>query len=166
MSITRENVENAFQELGLTVETDGSHYLHTTEGRHAPILSSILTIDEDNTAATIITALSERIATEKRTAICELLNLVHGQSLWNVRFHLDETGRVFSIGKLMTWGRPFNGVQFGDVFFTQLVTADRLYPCIIAINEEGLTALDAFERFFLKPATPEDDDNNDSGTDQ
>lgn len=152
MAITRENIETAFKELGITVESDGKHFLHSTSGRHAPLIHSILTIDEDGMGATLTTTLSERIASEKRSAIYELLNLVHGQSLWNVRFHLDDTGRVFSIGKVHLWGRPFNGVQFGDIFFSLLVTTDRLYPCIIGVNEEGLRADEAFERFFMKPA--------------
>ena len=78
----------------------------------------------------------------------ELLNLVHGQSLWNVRFHLDETGRVFSVGKHMLWGKPFNSIQFGDIFFSLLVSTDRLWPCLQAICEEGKPAAEAFERFF------------------
>jgi hypothetical protein len=165
MAITRENVETAFKELGITVESDGKHFLHSTAGRHAPLIHSILTIDEDGTSATFTTTLSERIASEKRPVVYELLNLVHGQSLWNVRFHLDDTGRVFSIGKVQLWGRPFNGVQFGDIFFSLLVTTDRLFPCIIAVNEEGLSAEDAFERFFMKPAQSSSESAEDEGSD-
>lgn len=166
MGLTRESLETVFKDLGLTVESDGNQYLHTTEGRHAPLISTILTVDEDLSGGTVITALSERVASQKRAAVYELLNMVHGQNLWNVRFHLDETGRVFSIGKILLWGLPLNSVQFGDVFFTLLVTTDRLYPCIIAINEEGMSAEDAFERFFLKPAPKEDADPSSQTPDQ
>jgi hypothetical protein len=150
MSVTRENVEAAFKDLGLVVETDGEHYLYSTKGRYAPLINSILTLDTDNAGATLTTILSEKIAPEKRGDVIELLNLVHGQSLWNVRFHLDETGRVFAIGKHLSWGRPFNTVQFGDIFFTSLVTTDRLFPCLTAITEENLTGVQAFERFFIQ----------------
>jgi hypothetical protein len=150
MSVTRENVEAAFKDLGVIVETDGQHYLYTTEGRYAPLINSILTIDSDNTGATLTTVLSEMIPPEKKADVVELLNLVHGQSLWNVRFHLDETGRVYAIGKHLSWGKPFNTVQFGDIFFTSLVTTDRLFPCLTAITKENLTGTQAFERFFIQ----------------
>ena len=151
MSISPERMTEALQELGLTVETDGENFIHTTGGRFAPVISTIITIDEDGSAATLMTALSEIIDPQYRAKVCELLNLVHGQSLWNVRFHLDETGRVLSIGKHLMWGKPFNGVQFGDIFFSLLVTTDRLYPCLIGVTKDGLTVEEAFERFFLNP---------------
>jgi len=158
MPITPRDIEDTLKELGLAVESDGKHYVYSSKGRHAPRLDAIITVDEDASGATLIVALPGRIATEKHTAICELLNAVHGQSLWNVRFHLDDTGRVFSAGKVMLWGRPFNGVQFGDVFFSLLVSTDRLYPCVVAVNEEGMPASAAFERFFLKAVEAEGSD--------
>jgi hypothetical protein len=155
--ITASKMDEALKEMGLTVQTDGKHWIHTTEGRYAPLLSTIITLDEDGSAATIVIALKEVIPVEKRANVYELLNYVHGQSLWNVRFHLDETGKVFSIGRVMAWGKPFNPAQLGDVFFSLLVTTDRLYPCLVSVNEENMSAADAFERFFLKKESQESD---------
>lgn len=149
MSLSSETLQEALKELGLVVEVSGHHLVHSTRGRYAPVLHTIMTIDEDGDGATLMTSLEETIPSEKRTVVCELLNLVHGQNLWNVRFHLDETGRVFSIGKLMLWGKPFNPVQLGDIFYTSLVTADRLHPCLVAVNEQANSAEQAFESFFM-----------------
>lgn len=134
--------------MGLTVDQDGNDYIHSTEGNFAPILQTVVTVDEDNQGATLLTALQDAIPEEHRAEVCQLLNLVHGQSLWNVRFHLDESGRVFSVGKHLCWGKPFNPTQFGDIFFSLLVTTDRLFPSLIAIVEGGEDATQAFERFF------------------
>lgn len=158
MSLSLNQIETTLKEMGLHIEAEGRSLVHATKGRHAPVINSVVTIDEDGEAATILSALGEKIAPEKRADVCELLNLVHGQSLWNVRFHLDETGQVFSVGKVMAWGKPFNPIQLGDIFFSLLVTTDRLHPCIIAVNEEGKSASDAFELFFL--SSPEEGDNN------
>lgn len=159
MVMTLRMLETALIELGLKVDVEGKSIIHATKGRFAPAIHSVVTIDEDEAGCTVLAALSEVIAPEKRVAVCELLNLVHGQSLWNVRFHLDETGQVFSAGKVLLWGKPFNPNQLGDVFFSQLVTTDRLHPCLIAVNEEGKTPEEAFELFFLTPpsSNPGDD---------
>jgi hypothetical protein len=151
MAITPDTIKAAFTELGLTFEQDGDDYVHTTAGNHAPVLHSVATLDEDGNGVTLLTALVDTVPAERRAAVFELLNLVHGQSLWNVRFHLDENGRVFSVGKHMLWGRPFNSVQFGDIFFSLLVSTDRLYPCLHAIATEGKTPVEAFGMFFSTP---------------
>ena len=148
MAIGNETLENVFKELGLTVQREGADYIHATQGDHAPVLHSVCTPDEDGSGVTVLTALTESVPADKRKEVYELLNLVHGQSLWNVRFHLDENGKVFSVGKHLLWGKPFNPVQFGDIFFSLLVTTDRLYPCLNAVLTEGKTAQEAFERFF------------------
>jgi len=150
MTISRQTLEETFKEMGLTVEIDGNDFVHATPGNYAPVLQSVVTLDEDGSGLTMMTAMTGETDPTKRSAVYELLNLIHGQSLWNVRFHLDESGRVFSVGKHLLWGRPFNSVQFGDIFFSLLVTTDRLYPCLTAINEEGLSGKEAFERFFTK----------------
>lgn len=146
-----ETIETALKDLGLPFETDGSDYTHTTQGNFAPLIHSVVTLEEDGSGVTFLTALPVEIPEPKRATVCELLNLVHGQSLWNVRFHLDESGRVFSAGKHLLWGKPFNGVQFGDIFFSLLVTTDRLYPCLTCVLEENATAAEAFEKFFNAP---------------
>ncbi len=153
MAISAEVLENTFKEMGLTIQRDGNDFVHSTAGNHAPILHSVVTIDEDDSGATIITALMGTSSPEKRAEVCQLLNLVHGQSLWNVRFHLDESGRVFSSGRHLLWGKPFNAIQFGDIFFSLLITTDRLYPCLEAIERGGKTAVEAFELFFAHEAT-------------
>ena len=154
MAITRELLEQTFKEMGLGFETDGKEFVHATPGNYAPVLQSVVSMDEDKMGLTMMTALTGEIAEAKRPVVCELLNLVHGQNLWNVRFHLDESGRVFSVGKHLLWGKPFNSVQFGDIFFTLLVTTDRLYPCLHAITDDGMSAKDAFERFFGSQNAP------------
>lgn len=151
----REQIEKAFQEMEIPVATDGTHFVHTTEGRYAPKLNTVVSVDEDGMGATIMTALEEAVPTVRRSAVYELLNLVHGQGLWNVRFHLDENGRVFSIGKFSLWGKPFNATQFGDIFFTLLVTTDRIHPPLKAILAGDKPVDEAFELFFLKNAAPE-----------
>lgn len=151
MAISSQTMLATFKEMGLEVVHEGNDYVHTAAGNHAPVLHSVTTIDEDGNGATLITALSTSIPEERRTAVCELLNLVHGQSLWNVRFHLDDAGRVFSVGKHMTWGKPFNPVQFGDIFFSLLVSTDRLHVCLEAVTA-GKSATEAFEQFFGTPA--------------
>lgn len=151
MVLTLQMMETALKEMGLEVDIEGKSLIHATKGRFAPSIHSVVTVDEDEGGASLLAALDEVIAPEKRTAVCELLNMIHGQSLWNVRFHLDETGQVFSASKVLLWGKPFNPTQLGDVFFSQLVTTDRLYPCLIAVNEEGKTPEEAFELFFLSP---------------
>ncbi len=151
MAISKELMTETFQEMGIPVENDGVDFVHTTQGNHAPLLHSVVTLDEDGGGATLITALGGEIDPGKRMAVFELLNLIHGQSLWNVRFHMDENGRVFSVGKHMLWGKPFNAVQFGDIFFSLLVTTDRLYPCLAAIVEENAKPAEAFDRFFNVP---------------
>ncbi len=148
MSTESKNIETALKDLGLQFETDGSDYTHTTQGNFAPLIHSVMTPEEDGSGVTFLTALPIEVPEKKRSTVCELLNLVHGQSLWNVRFHLDETGRVFSTGKHLLWGKPFNGVQFGDIFFSLLVTTDRLYPCLIEVIENNASAENAFEKFF------------------
>jgi hypothetical protein len=145
----REAMEATFKEMGINVEGHGGNYLYATRGRYAPMINTMITLDEDGGGATVMAALEKIIAPEKRAAVCELLNLVHGQSLWNVRFHLDDEGRIFSIGKMLLWGKPFNSLQFGDVFFSLLVTTDRLFPCLNAILEEDSTAVESFEAFFM-----------------
>lgn len=150
MAITKETLENTLKELGVDFEVEGNHYIHSSRGRFAPVINTILTIDEDGSGITIMSTLPDRIAPERRSAVCELLNFVHGQNLWNVRFHLDDTGRVFSVGKFMLWGRPFNSIQFGDILFTLLVTTDRLSPPLVALNEKGKSPDSAFELFFLQ----------------
>ncbi len=156
MSATNETLENAFKDLGLSFQREGEDYVHTTQGNHAPVLHSVCTPEEDGSGFTVLTALTEPIPADKRPQVYELLNLVHGQSLWNVRFHLDEAGRVFSVGKHQLWGKPFNPVQFGDIFFSLLVSTDRLYPCLSAIVEHGKTPADAFEGFFSRAAGDEE----------
>ncbi len=161
MSLSLNKIETALKEMGLQVEIEGKTVVHSTKGRNAPLINTVVTIDDDDSAATILSALGETISPEKRLAVCELLNLVHGQSLWNVRFHLDETGQVFSVGKVMTWSKPFNPMQLGDIFFSLLVTTDRLYPCLIAVNENGKTAEEAFELFFIASKEGDDDPKSD-----
>jgi hypothetical protein len=151
MSITRKQLEEALQEMGIPFETDGEDFVHTARGNFAPLLHCVMTIDEDQNGVTLLTALSSQIPKERRAAACELLNMVHGQSLWNVRFHLDDNGRVFSVGKTLLWGKPFNSVQFGDIFFSLLVTTDRLYPCLEKIQNSEASAAEAFENFFNRP---------------
>lgn len=150
MSLTAKTLEETFKEMGVNFETDGNDYVHTSQGNHAPLLHSVVTLDEGGDGATLLTALAGEIPDNKRATVCELLNLVHGQSLWNVRFHLDESGRVFSVGKHALWGKPFNAVQFGDIFFSLLVTTDRLYPCLNEIVEKNANATQAFEKFFTE----------------
>ena len=65
---------------------------------------------------------------------------------------------MFSVGKVQTWGRPFNQVQFGDIVFTLLVTTDRLYPCLEAVQKGNRTAEEAFELFFLSHGQATKDD--------
>lgn len=156
MAITAENVEQALKEMGISFEKDGTDFSHTTRGNFAPLLHSVISLEEDGSGATFLTALVQSIPESFHTRVCELLNLVHGQSLWNVRFHLDESGRVFSTGKHLLWGKPFNPIQFGDIFFSLLVTTDRLYPCLQAILE-GQAAAEAFEKFFSGAPQPEND---------
>ncbi len=148
MAVTHEIIADAFKDMGLEFEQDGRDYVHTSEGNFAPMLHSVCTIDEDGHGITMLTALTGTVTEERRPAVYDLLNRVHGQSLWNVRFHLDENGRVFSVGKHMLWGKPFNKVQFGDIFFSLLVSTDRLFPCLSAISDEGKSPQEAFERFF------------------
>ena len=90
--------------------------------------------------------------TEKRSEICELLNMCHGQSLWNVRFHLDEGGQLFTVGKVLAWGKPFDEVQFGDVFFSLVVTLDRFYPALNKLLLDNDKPEVAFEAFFTSPS--------------
>jgi hypothetical protein len=147
--MTHDTMLEALKDLGLTFQTDGTHFVSSNPGRFAPAINTIITLDEDGTGAMIMTALTGEIPAPKRSAVCELLNLVHGQNLWNVRFHLDDTGRVFAISKLMLWGKPFNGTQLGDLIFTALVTTDRLFPCLQAVDQ-GSRVEEAFEKFFSK----------------
>ncbi|MBY0371464.1 hypothetical protein K2X33_12305 [bacterium] len=146
--LSKETLLKTFEEMGLAVEQDGDDFVHSTEGNFAPLLQTVVTIDEDGAGATLLTALPDAVPEEKWGVVCELLNLVHGQSLWNVRFHLDESGRVFSVGKHLLWSKPFNAVQFGDIFFSHLVTTARLFPCLVSLVETEETAEQAFERFF------------------
>jgi hypothetical protein len=148
-SITPEKLQSALLDLGLTVETDGKSFVHTTRGRYAPILHAIVTPDDDGSAATIMVTSPDIVPEALRARAYELLNLVHGQRLWNVRFHLDDEGRMLAIGKFSLWGKPLNGVQLGDVLFSLLVSLDRLYPCLRALIDNNASAPDAFERFFL-----------------
>jgi hypothetical protein len=150
MSLSPEKIEECLREMGIAFESDGKDFVHATKGNFAPFLHCVVTLDEDGSGITFMTVLPNEIADDHRSLVCELLNLVHGQSLWNVRFHLNEEGRVFSVGKHMLWGKPFNAVQFGDIFFSLLVTTDRLFPCLAAVTEGALTAEAAFERFFEK----------------
>lgn len=147
MPLSKQTLLDTFKEMELTIEQDGQDFVYTSRGRFAPVLHSVVTLDEDGDGATVMTALLDEVPEAKRSAVCELLNLVHGQSLWNVRFHLDDAGRVFAVGKHTLWGKPFNAVQFGDIFFSLLVSTDRLYPCLQAVNE-GATPTQAFEHFF------------------
>lgn len=163
MALSRTTIEDALRDLGLQFQSDGTHYVHSTAGRFSPAVNTIISLDEDGSGATLMTTLPGTIAIEKRAVVCQLLNLVHGQNLWNVRFHLDETGRVFSVAKMMLWGKPFNPVQFGDLFFTSLVTTDRLYPCLQAATEESLDAEQAFERFFLRAEENDEPEEEPSG---
>lgn len=156
--ITLRQVEETLKEMGLQFETQGNSVVHASRGRFAPVVNSILTVDEDGSAATILVALDEEVPQDKRVAVCELLNLVHGQSLWNVRFHLDETGQVFSVGKVMLWGKPYNPTQFGDIFFSNLVSTDRLHPSLVAILRGGKSPVDAFELFFTASSKQGNDD--------
>ena len=80
---------------------------------------------------------------------------MHGQGLWNFRYHLDDEGRILTVGKVDLWDQPFNEIQFREIFFTVLVTTDRLYPCLEAIRDGAAGSEEAFEKFFL---TKEADD--------
>lgn len=150
MPLSANDLRDAFQGMDLTVETDGKHFVHSTPGRYAENISTIVTVDDDLGGATIVATLSDEIPAEKRPAVYELLNLAHGQSLWHFRYHLDDEGRLMTIAKVGLWGRSFNPTQFGDIFFTVLVTTDRLAPCLKAIVEGNRSGQEAFELFFLK----------------
>jgi len=150
MGIATDQLEKAFNEMGLTYTMNEGTFVSFTQGRFAPNINAVVTIDEDCAALTIMAVLDVNIEEKERPAVYELFNLVHGQSLWNVRFHMDEEGRVFSVGKVQTWGLPFNTVQFGDIYFSLVVSADRLYPCLAAIQMDGADGMTAFEKFFLK----------------
>ena len=140
----------AIVSLGIPFQREGNHFVHCTKGRFAPLINVIVTIEEDLSGATVMAALAEPIPKERRVETYELLNLAHGQSLWNVRFHLDDDGQLFTVGRVLTWGRPFNEMQFGDIFFSLVVTLDRLYPCLVPLLEGRETARQAFEHFFSK----------------
>ncbi len=150
MGIGKDQIEKAFNEMGLTYTMNEGTFVAFTQGRYAPNINTVITVDEDCAALTIMAVLDLNIEETERPAVYELFNLVHGQSLWNVRFHMDEEGRVFAVGKVQTWGLPFNTVQFGDIYFSLVVSADRFYPCLQAIQEEGADGPAAFEKFFLK----------------
>lgn len=150
MPLSRDTLEETLKQMGITVETDGKHFVHAAPGRYAPQISTILTLDEDGSGVTIVSMLPDPVGEERRLVVCDLLNHVHGQSLWNVRFHLDDEGRVLAIGRVSLWGRPFNQVQFGDILFSLLVTMDRLYPCVEALVTENKSVSEAFGRFFLR----------------
>ncbi len=153
MSISASQIETTLSSMGIAFQREQTNFVHCTKGRYAPLINVLITVEEDLSSATIMAALGEPIALEHRSQVVELLNLAHGQSLWNVRFHLGEDGQLFTVGRVMTWGRPFNEMQFGDIFFSLVVTLDRLYPCLVPIFENRETAQQAFEHFFTK--TPE-----------
>lgn len=150
MSITHEDVKKALDEMQLKCETDGKNFLHATAGRYAELISTVITLDEDSGGLTIVSTLPIKIKTEHRPAVYELMNLVHGQNIWNFRLHLDEEGRLLALGKMKSWGRAFDAVQFGDIFFSVLVTTDRFSRSLSAIAEQGLSGTKAFESFFTQ----------------
>ena len=150
MGISKDQIETAFKEMGLNYVMNEETFVAFTQGRYAPDINTVVTLDEDCAGLTIMAVLDVHIEEKDRAAVYELFNYVHGQSLWNVRFHMDEEGRVFSVGKVQTWGLPFNTVQFGDIYFSLVVAADRFYPCLEAIQLDGADGTAAFEKFFLK----------------
>jgi len=154
MGIQSSDIESAFKEMGLAYEMDEGTFVTATQGRYAPGISAVVTMDEDCSGATIMALLDPIIEGDHRKVVYELLNLCHGQSLWNVRYHLDEDGHVFSVGKVMTWGKSFNPVQFGDIYFSLVVAVDRLYPCLMAVQLDEANAEEAFEKFFVKSSSP------------
>lgn len=149
--ISANQISKALDDMNLSWQQEQNNFVHVTRGRFAPQINVIITLEDDGSSATVMASLAKPI-TQKRQEICELLNLCHGQSLWNVRFHLDEAGQLFTVGKVITWGRPFNQVQFGDIFFSLVVTLDRLWPCLTELLEKGKTPTEAFEAFFSSPA--------------
>jgi hypothetical protein len=147
--LTSQDLLSAFEKMGLTIETDGPHFVHQSIGRKAGIIQSLVTLDDDNRGASIVATLVHQVANDRRALVLELINLVHGQSVWHFRCFLDEEGHVLTVGKMEIWDLPFNPVQFSEVFYTIVVTADRLYPCLQAIAA-GKTAEQAFELFFVE----------------
>jgi hypothetical protein len=147
--LSNQDLLLAFEKMGLTIETDGPHFVHQSIGRQAGLIQTLVTIDDDNRGASIVATLVHQVATDRRGAVHELLNLVHGQSVWHFRCFLDEEGHVLTVGKLELWDLPFNPVQFSEVFYTIVVTADRLFPCLQAIAS-GKSVAEAFEHFFVE----------------
>jgi hypothetical protein len=150
-----EKLQTALKDLGVEATVEGESCVHVARGRFAPLIQAVASVDEDKAGATLMAGFSENVPDDRRASVLELLNLVHGQNLWNVRFHLDESGKLFSVGKFNLWGKPFNGVQLGDVFYTLVVTTDRLYPCLMSILAEGNSAQIAFDKFFMGQPTAE-----------
>lgn len=149
--ISANQISNALGSMNLPFQQEGNSFVHVTRGRFAPQINVIFNLEEDGSGVTIMAAYPDPIK-EKRTEVCELLNLCHGQSLWNVRFHLDEGGQLFTVGKVLAWGKPFNEVQFGDIFFSLVVTLDRLWPALNKLLHENQKPTDAFEAFFSSPS--------------
>ncbi len=150
MSITSSDIKSTLEDFKLTFETDGQNFIHAGPGRYAELISTVITVDEDLAGATVMSTLPDKVAPEKRPAVYELMNLIHGQNLWNFRCHLDDDGRFLTLAKVSTWGKGYNPTQFGDIFFMVLVTTDRISPCLKAIVDENKSGVDAFENFFLK----------------
>lgn len=155
MAFSHEQISKALTEMQLTFQTEGKHFLHASPGRYAEIITTMITPDDDLSGATVVATVPGNVPKEKRPLLYELFNLVHGQNIWNCRLHLDEEGRVLSLGKVKSWGRGFDAIQFGDIFFTVLVTMDRFSRSLRAITEENKNVEEAFEAFFVQKTTGE-----------
>lgn len=150
MPLSHSDISQALKDMELPFQTDGKNFLHAGPGRYAELISTVITLDDDLLGVTIVATLPVPVTVEKRAAVYELMNLIHGQNIWNFRLHLDEDGRMLTLGKVKVWGNPFDPVQFGDVFFSVVATTDRLYRSLRAITEGKESGAQAFEAFFIE----------------
>jgi hypothetical protein len=156
MKVSSSDIKQAFKEIDFNLE-EGSRpdaFISRIKGNNAPSIVTFITLHENSEVVQFSSNISISIAPEKRAKALELMNLVHGKTLWGFRYWLDpDDGSVMTFGAYSTMSNQCSSKDLADIFMSCVIAADRIYPCLMAINFGDKSPEDAFNVFYSSKKT-------------
>lgn len=152
MKITNDDIIKAIKEFDFSLEvTPEGRLISRVQGNNGVTVTTVIVIEPESDLVQMSSFVPLNVSKEKRTKALELINLIHGKSTWNFRYWLDlDDGSYATFAVYNTIAESFSPKEFNAIFAKCLLAADRIYPCLMALNYGDKEAKDAFESFYFK----------------